>query len=98
MTIAIKPFGSHNGSRVDQFTLRGDNGVEVDLIGYGVAVRDWRVPVAGGMRSVVLGFDNFEDYPAHSPHFGSLAGRVANRIGGGGFTLDGKYYALATNE
>ena len=98
MTIAVKLFGSFNGSRVDQFTLRGDGGVEIDLIGYGVAVRDWRVPVAGAMRSVVLGFDTFEDYPAHSPHFGSLAGRVANRISGGGFDLDGKHYALAANE
>ena len=31
--------------------------------------------MAGGERSVVLGFDSFDAYPAHSPHFGSLAGR-----------------------
>ena len=98
MTITIREFGSFNGSCVDQFTLKSDTGVEVDIIGYGVVVRDWRVPVAGGMRSVVLGFDNFADYAAHSPHFGSLAGRVANRTSGGGFTLDGRRYALAANE
>lgn len=98
MTISSTTFGAYNGKRVDQFTLKSDSGVEVDLIGYGVAVRDWRVPVKGALRSVVLGFETFDAYPAHSPHFGSLAGRVANRISTGSFDLDGKRYALATNE
>ena len=99
MTITTTSFGEFQGKRVDAFTLKSDTGVEVDIIGYGVVVRDWRVPVNGGAaRSVVLGFEDFDAYPAHSPHFGSLAGRVANRISGGSFELDGKTYSLATNE
>jgi aldose 1-epimerase len=99
MTITTTSFGAFQGKRVDAFTLKSDTGVEVDIIGYGVVVRDWRVPVNGGAaRGVVLGFEDFDAYPAHSPHFGSLAGRVANRISGGSFELDGKTYALATNE
>lgn len=98
MAVTIGAFGEYEGQRVDQFTLTSDTGVEVDIIGYGVVVRDWRVPVAGGKRSVVLGFDNFDAYPAHSPHFGSLAGRVANRIGGSSFVIDGKTYTLPANE
>jgi aldose 1-epimerase len=47
---------------------------------------------------VVLGFEGFADYPAHSPHFGAIAGRVANRISGGSFELDGRTYRLDTNE
>ncbi|MFK4811488.1 aldose epimerase family protein [Devosia sp. ZW T5_3] len=97
MTIAVSTFGEHAGKRVDQFRLVSDTGVEVDLIGYGVVVRDWRVPVAGAPRSVVLGFDNFDAYPAHSPHLGSLAGRVANRIKNASFDLDGKTYNLPAN-
>lgn len=97
MTIAVSTFGEHAGKRVDQFRLVSDTGVEVDLIGYGVVVRDWRVPVAGALRSVVLGFDNFDAYPAHSPHLGSLAGRVANRIKNASFDLDGKTYNLPAN-
>lgn len=97
MAIAVSTFGVHQGNRVDQFRLTSDTGVIVDLIGYGVVVRDWRVPVAGGERSVVLGFDDFEAYPAHSPHFGSLAGRVANRIKGASFELNGKTYQLPAN-
>ena len=97
MTIAVSTFGEHAGKRVDQFRLVSDTGVEVDLIGYGVVVRDWRVPVAGAPRSVVLGFDTFDAYPAHSPHLGSLAGRVANRIKDASFDLDGKTYNLPAN-
>lgn len=97
MAIAVTSFGSHQGKRVDQFRLVSDTGVSVDIIGYGVAVRDWRVPVKGGERSVVLGFDNFEAYATHSPHFGSLAGRVANRIKNSSFTIDGVTYQLPPN-
>ena len=87
--VAVKKFGSFEGKPVEQFTLTSSTGVEVDLINWGVVVRDWRVPVKGGKRSVVLGFESFDDYPEHSPHFGAVAGRVANRIAGASFTLDG---------
>ena len=97
MAIAVTGFGEYNGQRVDQFRLTSDTGVTVDIIGYGVVVRDWRVPVAGSERSVVLGFEQFDAYPAHSPHFGSLAGRVANRIKGARFDLDGVTYTLPPN-
>lgn len=96
--VAVKPFGSFEGKEVHQFTLTSATGVEVDIINWGVVVRDWRVPVAGGMRSVVLGFERFEDYPAHSPHFGAIAGRVANRIAGARFELGGKTYNVPANE
>ncbi len=96
--VAVKPFGTFEGKRVDQFTLTSASGVEVDIINWGVVVRDWRVPVKGGLRSVVLGFDSFDHYPTHSPYFGAIAGRVANRIAGGRFELGGKTYTVTPNE
>ena len=96
--VAVKPFGSYGGKQVQQFTLTSANGVEVDLINWGVVVRDWRVPVGGSMRSVVLGLEKFDDYPAHSPHFGAIAGRVANRIAGASFEVGGKTYHVPANE
>lgn len=98
MTIATTRFGEFGGKRIDQFTLKSGSGVEVDIINWGVVVRDWRVPVAAAFRSVVLGFDNFPAYQSHSPHFGSLAGRVANRIGGASFDVDGVTYRVPANE
>lgn len=97
MSVTVEKFGEFEGKAVEQFKLTSDTGVEVDIISWGVLVRDWRVPVAGGKRSVVLGFDTFESYPKASPYFGSLAGRVANRIKNGTFTLDGKTYSVAKN-
>ena len=98
MSIAQRIFGDHQGRAVHHYTLTSETGVEVDLIDLGVVVRDWRVPVAGGRRSVVLGYDRLEDYLQHSPHFGAVAGRVANRIAGGRFEVDGKSYQTPTNE
>ncbi len=96
--VVVKPFGAFGGRRVEQFTLVSASGVEVDILNWGVVVRDWRVPVGGARRSVVLGFDSFAPYPAHSPHFGAVTGRVANRIAGARFTLGGRTYRLVANE
>lgn len=96
--VAVSPFGTFEGKEVLQYTLTSASGVEIDIINWGVVVRDWRVPVKGGKRSVVLGLEKFEDYPVHSPYLGAIAGRVANRIGGARFELDGKSYQVAANE
>lgn len=97
MSISVSAFGSHRGKRVDQFRLESATGTRVDIIGFGVAVRDWRVMLPEGPRSVVLGFETFDPYPVHSPYFGSIAGRVANRIAHARFTMDGTEYRLAPN-
>ena len=98
MTSTPKKIGTFEGRDVLEATLSSATGVRVSIISYGAIVRDWQVPVAGGMRPVVLGFDRFEDYPAHSPYFGAIVGRVANRIGGARFSLDGREYKLPANE
>ncbi|WP_375451152.1 aldose epimerase family protein [uncultured Devosia sp.] len=97
MAIEVSASGAFKGKPVNQYRLTSETGVGVDIIGYGCVVRDWRVPVNGALRSVVLGFDDFELYPEHSPHFGSLAGRVANRIKSASFEVGGKHYALPAN-
>ena len=57
---------------------------------FGAAVQDLRL--AGHEAPLVLGFDRFEDYPPHSPYFGAIAGRFANRIAGGSYTIDGRRF------
>jgi aldose 1-epimerase len=47
---------------------------------------------------VLLGLNSIEDYIAHSPYFGAIVGRHANRIGGARFTLNNETYALDANE
>lgn len=95
----VQAIGTHQGRPVLSCTLRSPAGVTVEILNYGALIRDWRVPVpGGGLRPVVLGFDRFEEYPAHSPYFGAIAGRVANRIRGGRFTLNGRSHQLPCNN
>lgn len=98
MGASKKPFGTYQGRSVEEITLSSDTGAEIRFITYGGAMRSWLVPVAGGQREVALGFESFEPYPKHSPHFGALTGRVANRIAGGRFELQGKTFQLPANE
>src|SRR4030095_9931086 len=53
---------------------------------------------AAKLADVTLGFDEPPRYLQPNPFFGCVAGRYANRIALGKFTLDGKTYQLATNN
>jgi aldose 1-epimerase len=88
-----------DGVAVDQFTLTNRNGLIARIISYGATLTELHVPDRGGkLGDVVLGFESFEPYAKGHPLFGSIAGRFANRIAAGKFTLDGKEYRLAINN
>jgi len=54
----------------------------------------------GKLGDIVLGFNDVNDYTRKENRvwFGAVSGRVANRIAGGEFILDGKKYKLEKNE
>ncbi|KAL6634612.1 hypothetical protein ACP70R_027283 [Stipagrostis hirtigluma subsp. patula] len=52
----------------------------------------------GNLGDVVLGYDTVAEYVNGTAYFGGLIGRVANRIAGARFTLDGKAYRLYRND
>lgn len=84
---------------VTQYTLINKNNVVVKCIEYGAIVTEIRVPDRDGkFADVALGFDDLDGYLKGHPYFGANAGRSANRIAKGKFTLDGKEYKLATNN
>ncbi|MGW6267768.1 aldose epimerase family protein [Streptomyces sp. NPDC055060] len=88
-----------DGTPVHRWTLeRG--GVRVRVLTYGGIIQSAEVPDRSGRcEPVALGFDALQDYLDHpGPYFGALVGRYANRIAGGGFTLDGTEYRLARNN
>ena len=66
------------------------------IITWGAVIRDVRL--AGVDHPLVLGFDRLDNYLKHSPHFGALVGRSANRIGRGRFSIDGHAYQVSLNE
>jgi len=100
MTVSKSPFGEMpSGEKVSQFVLTNANKMQVTLIDYGATVKDIVVPDRNGKFSnVSLGFSNLDDYREKSPYFGCIAGRYANRIAGGKFSLNGKDYQLAKNN
>jgi aldose 1-epimerase len=85
------------GDEIQEIRLSAD-GIEVDVLTWGAVIRDFRLVGPRGPRSVVLGFDRLEDYLEHSPYFGAVVGRCANRIGGGAFELDGRTVEVDRNE
>lgn len=88
-----------DGVQVDRYTLRNDRGMTVRLITLGGIVAELHVPDRHGKTDdVVLGFDNVRQYETESPYFGCLVGRVAFRIAGGKFALDGRTVSLALNN
>lgn len=89
------PFGSFERETVHEVVLASET-MEARVITWGAVVRDLHVTDrAGARRRVVLGLDTLDDYVAHSPYFGALAGRCGNRISGSRFTLDGETHDLA---
>jgi aldose 1-epimerase len=100
MDIRKEPFGNMaDGTPVDLYTLTNANGVGIKLSNYGGVVVSLMVPDRNGaFEDVVLGFDTLEEYVAKSPYFGCIAGRYANRIAKGRFTLDGVEYTRAQND
>jgi len=98
-TIERDAFGqTADGVAVDRYTLR-KGGMTVRLITYGATVTElWTPDRQGTLADVVLGFDRLSQYETQSPYFGCTVGRVAFRIAGGKFDLDGRSYQLALNE
>lgn len=83
-----------DGREVRRLTIQG-GGLTAQVMCWGAVLQDLRL--AGHDHPLVLGFENFADYPAHSPYFGSIVGRYANRIAGGRFSIDGQAFQADTN-
>jgi aldose 1-epimerase len=83
-----------DGEAVHKFVISG-GGLRASVMSWGAVLQDLRLEDHDA--PLVLGFEKFEDYPAHSPYMGAIAGRCANRIRQGRFTIDGRRYQADTN-
>ena len=85
----VHSFGQHDGAPVFEATIASKAGATAKILTWGAVLRDLVVPLGQGKQRVTLGLNSIEDYVAHSPFFGAVPGRFANRIANGRFTLDG---------
>jgi len=95
-----EPFGvTRRGEDVARYTLTNHRGSRARLITLGATLTELWVPDRDGrLGDVVLGFDALEAYERDDRYFGCTVGRVANRIAGASFSLDGIEHALAANH
>lgn len=99
MEILKTKFGSlKTGEEVFKYILK-NNKLEVGILNYGGIITEILMDDRDGNKeNIVLGYDNILDYQEKSPYFGAITGRVAGRISGGSFELEGKRYSLAQNN
>lgn len=100
VSVTQKSFGkTQAGDEIYEWTLTNAAGVTVKLINFGAVVTSIQTPDREGKPGeITLGFDDFAGWEKNPAYFGVTAGRYANRIAGGKFTIDGEEYKLATNN
>ncbi|KAF4390745.1 hypothetical protein G4B88_015635, partial [Cannabis sativa] len=85
-------------TKVSTYVLKkGD--ISIKLTNWGATIVSLFVPDRyGKLADVVLGYDTINEYKNDTSYIGAVVGRVANRIGGAKFTLNGKTYKIVANE
>ncbi len=87
------------GKEVWLYTLSNSAGIVVKITNLGCIITALELPDREGHNAdVVLGFNDLESYLGDHPYFGVVAGRYANRIANGRFSLDGVEHQLTLNE
>lgn len=88
-----------DGRAVDAVTLANAHGASATVIAYGAGLQAMVVPDRdGALADVTLGHATLAECLASTAYFGSSVGRVANRIAGGRFVLDGTEYSVPCNN
>lgn len=82
-----------DGRAVHLYTLKNET-LQVNVTDYGCRIQS----ILFDGRDFVCGFDTLDAYLADGSSQGAFVGRVANRIKGARFTLNGKTWKLKPNE
>lgn len=90
-----QPFGTTDDGQPVECTTIAAHGLTARVMNWGAVLQDLRL--AGINHPLVLGYPEFAAYPAHSPNFGAIVGRVANRIRNAQAPIDGEVYKLDCN-
>lgn len=81
------------------FRIQNKTGAYIELSNYGATLVSFVVPDKYGvLRNIVLNYPTLEEYKTDKHYLGSTIGRVANRISGASFQLNGMSYFLDKND
>lgn len=90
---------TQDGSEVKRITLRNSKGMSAEIISYGAIIKELRAPDREGkLTNILLTTDSIERFEKGFNGAAAVIGRVANRIAGAQFDLDGTTYKLVANE
>jgi aldose 1-epimerase len=90
---------AQDGSPVKLITLRNSKGMSAQIITYGAIIKELRArDRIGNFTNVVLTTDTLQKFQRGFNGAAAVIGRVANRIAGAQFELDGATYKLAAND
>ena len=99
MPINSKVFGKFLDKDIVLTQLSSENKFFISVMNWGAAIQDWKILNNDNKpTNIVLGFEKFDFYPAHSPFFGAIIGRVINRISKGEFNLNRSKFNLPVNR
>ena len=88
-----------DNQEVSLFSLKNNNGFECQITNFGARIVSFIVPVETQNNiDVFLGYDQIEEYQKDDYYLGVIAGRYANRIANGKFSIEGKEYSLIANN
>jgi len=97
--IVVDHFGVCRDGPVDRYRLTNSAGMTVTVLTYGGILQALTTPDRRGQHgNVLLGLPDLAAYETHSPYFGAIIGRYANRVAGAEFAIDGNRFGLAANE
>lgn len=85
-------FGRAPGGEAVERHAIASGGLRANILTYGAIVQDLRID--GHDAPLVLGFEDLGSYLAHPNYFGAVAGRYANRIRDGRFSIAGVRHAI----
>ena len=98
MSIERTVFGRVDGRPVHRYVMGNRRGTRVAVLTLGANLQSVRTRGRDGCDEITLAYDEVAGYlDPGTPYFGATVGRVANRIAGGAFELDGVGYRLARN-
>ncbi|MDR2499479.1 MAG: galactose mutarotase [Treponema sp.] len=99
MKISKKPFGVLSSGKEAYLYILEAGDLTLTVSTFGAHWVSLFAPSRRGKRDdILLGYDTLGHYIHNKPYFGATIGRFANRIGGGGFSLEGTVYKLSKNE
>ena len=90
-------FDTYQGKAVHLYTI-GNEEMKVGVLDFGGILNFIKLNTPKGEVNVLIGYDRVEGYLGSRAYVAATVGRVANRIAGAKFSLNGKEYHVSANE